>query len=70
MLYECHNENIPYDNGRIKADFNERSQVMNGTPLREMVKIICPVCKLCRDHKRADFIEGVKSGMQLSQEPK
>lgn len=23
MLYECHNENSPYDNEQIKADFNE-----------------------------------------------
>ncbi|MBQ9839548.1 MAG: hypothetical protein IJO56_08695 [Oscillospiraceae bacterium] len=22
-LYECHNENRPYDNEQIKADFNE-----------------------------------------------
>ena len=23
MLYECHNENNPYDNEQIKEDFNE-----------------------------------------------
>ena len=30
MLYECHNENSPYDNEQIKADFNELYQQMNG----------------------------------------
>ena len=39
MLYECHNENNPYDNEQIKADFNELYQQMNGMPLREMDKM-------------------------------
>ena len=68
MLYECHNENNPYDNAQIKADFNELYQQMNGMELREMDKIIYPVCKLCRDHERSGFIHGVKVGIQLTQE--
>lgn len=70
MLYEFHNENSPYDNEQIKADFNELYQLMNGMPLREMDKIIYPVCTLCRDHERAGFIEGVKVGIRLQQELK
>ena len=46
MLYACHNENNPYDNEQIKADFNENNQQMNDIPLREMAQIIYPVCKL------------------------
>ena len=65
MLYECHNENNPYDNEQIKEDFNELYQQMNGMELREMDKIIYPVCKLCRDHERAGFIAGIKIGMKL-----
>ena len=68
MLYDCHNENNPYDNDQIKADFNELYQQMNGMPLREMDKIIYPVCKLCRDHERAGFIAGLKLGIILAQE--
>lgn len=68
MLYECHNENSPYDNKQIRADFNELYQKMNGMPLREMDKIIYPVCKLCRDHEKAGFIEGIKIGIQLKRE--
>ena len=37
MLYECYNENNPYDNEQIRADFNELYQQMNGMLLREMV---------------------------------
>lgn len=70
MLYECHNENNPYDNEQIKADFNELYQQMNGMALREMDKIIYPVCKLCRDHEKAGFVEGIKVGIRLATELK
>ena len=65
---ECYNENHPYDNEEIKADFNALYQAMNGMPLREMDKVIYPVCKLCRDHEQAGFIEGIKVGMRFEQE--
>ena len=68
MLYECHNENNPYDNEQIKADFNELYQQMNGMPLREMDEIIYPVCKLCRDHEKAGFAAGIKIGIHLANE--
>ena len=68
MLYECHNENNPYDNEQIKEDFNELYRLMNGMELREMDRIIYPVCKLCRDHERSGFIEGIKIGILLQAE--
>lgn len=68
MLYECYNENHPYDNEEIKADFNELYRQMNGMPLREIDKIIYPVCKLCRDHEKSGFIEGIKIGIRLVDE--
>lgn len=68
MLYECHNESNPYDNEQIKADFNELYRLMNGMDLREMDKIIYPVCKLCRDHERSGFEEGIKIGILLQSE--
>ena len=68
LLYECFNENNPYDNEQIKADFEELYRQMNGMPLREMDKIIYPVCKLCRDHERSGFVEGIKIGVRLRTE--
>lgn len=68
MLCECHNENNPYDNNQIKADVHELYQLMNGMPLREMDKIIYPVCTLCRDHEKAGFVEGIKIGIHLQKE--
>ena len=68
MLYECHNENSPYDNEQIRTDFKELYQQMNDMPLREMDMIIYPVCKLCRDHEKAGFVEGIRLGVLLAQE--
>ena len=68
LLYECFYENNPYDNEQIKADFEELCRLMNGMPLREMDKIVYPVCKLCRDHERAGFVEGIKIGIRLQTE--
>ena len=57
-----------YDNEQIKADFNELYRMMNGMELREMDKIIYPVCTLCRDHEKAGFVEGIKIGIRLGAE--
>lgn len=65
LLYEAYSEVNPMDDGTIKVDFNELYQLMNGMPLREMDKIIYPVCKLCRDHEKAGFVEGIKVGVLL-----
>ena len=70
LLYEYFNENNPYDNDQIKADFEELYRQMNGMSLRDMDKIICPVCKLCRDHEKAGFVEGIKVGIHLAAEIK
>ena len=68
LLYECFNENNPYDNEQIKADFEELYRQMNGMLLREMDRIVYPVCRLCRDHERSGFVEGIKIGMRLYEE--
>ena len=68
LLYEYFNENNPYDNDEIKADLEELYQQMNGMSLRNMDKVIYPVCKLCRDHEKAGFIEGIKVGIRLQAE--
>ena len=68
MLYEAYSECNRLDDAQIKDDFHELYQLMNGMDLREMDKIIYPVCKLCRDHERSGFIEGIKIGITLAQE--
>ena len=68
MLYEAYSECNRLDDTQIKADFNELYRLMNGMELREMDKIIYTVCKLCRDHERSGFIEGVKIGIRLRNE--
>lgn len=65
LLYEVFSEtNAMYDDV-IKADFRALYETMNGMPLREMDRIIYPVCTLCRDHQKTGFIEGVRIGFRL-----
>ena len=68
FLYEAYSQVNRMDDDRIKADFNALYQTMNGMSLREMDRILDPVCTLCRDHERAGFLAGVKVGMMLAAE--
>ena len=68
LLYESFSECNRLDDAQVKADFEELYRLMNGMALREMDQIIYPVCKLCRDHEKSGFIEGIKMGMRLYQE--
>lgn len=70
LLYEAYSDSNRMDDAQIKADFNELYRLMNGMELKEMDRIIYPVCTLCRDHERSGFVEGVKVGMILSEELK
>ena len=68
LLYEAYNEVNRLDDEQIREDFNALYQAMNGMELREMDRIIYPVCTLCRDHERSGFIEGIKIGIFLQSE--
>ena len=68
LLYEAYSECNRLDDAQIKADFNELYRLMNGMELREMDKIIYPVCRLCRDHERSGFVEGIRIGLMLYHE--
>lgn len=68
LLYEAYSECNRLDDTQIKEDFNELYQLMNGMELRDMDRIIYPVCKLCRDHERSAFVEGIKAGIYLAEE--
>ena len=68
LLYEAYAEFNSMDDSTIKEDFNELYRQMNGMEIKEMDKIIYPVCTLCRDHQRSGFVEGVKVGIGLKSE--
>ena len=68
LLYEAYSECNRLDDVQVKDDFNELYQLMNGMELRDIDRIIYPVCKLCRDHERSGFVEGVKMGIMLAHE--
>lgn len=68
LLYETYSEENRMDNDQIKADFNTLYSTMNGMTLKEIDRVIYPVCTLCRNHEKAGFIEGIKVGIRLEQE--
>ncbi len=68
LLYEAYADFNKMDDGTIWEDFNELYRLMNGMELREMDKIIYPVCTLCRDHQRSGFVDGIKVGIHLQTE--
>ena len=68
LLYETYSELNRLDNDAIRAGLNELYELMNDMPLREMDRIIYPVCQLCRDHEHAGFVEGIKIGILLHAE--
>lgn len=68
LLYEAYSEVNPMDDPQIKGDFNQLYEQMNGMTLKEMDRIIYPVCTLCRDRERSGFVHGVKVGVALAKE--
>ena len=68
LLYEAYSEYNRLDDVQVRVDFEELYRLMNGMSLRDMDKIIYPVCKLCRDHEKAGFVEGIKIGIRLYNE--
>ena len=68
MLYEAYSDYNRLDDEKVTKGFEELYRQMNGMELREMDKIIYPVCVLCREHERSGFIEGIKIGLILAQE--
>ena len=66
VLFDAYNESSGFDNAAIKADFEELYRLMNGKTLKEIDEIIYAVCTLCRDHEKAGFLEGIKTGAALA----
>lgn len=68
LLYEAYSDCNRMDDAVIKEDFHRLYEQMNGLTLRDMDRILDPVCTLCRSHERCCFVEGVKVGVRLIQE--
>ena len=68
LLYEAYSEINNLDDVQTKADFHALYESMNGMTLQDMDRVIDPVCRLCRDHERSGFVNGVKVGICLGRE--
>lgn len=63
MIFSYYHECNNTDTDAGKAAFEDLYQRMHGMPLREMDRIVDPVCTLCRKREKAGFVEGVKVGI-------
>ena len=70
MLYSYYHECNNTDPDAVKAAFEDLYQRMHGMPLQEMDRIVDAVCTLCREHGKAGFVEGVKTGIMINKELK
>ena len=70
MLYSYYHECNNTDTDAVQTAFEDLYQRMHGMPLREMDRIVDPVCTLCREHEKAGFVAGVKVGMVIGEETK
>lgn len=68
MLYEAYSAENQVEYEGVRAAFNTLYETMNGMTLREVDRVIYPVCTLCREHEEYGFIAGVKVGIQLAGE--
>ena len=68
LLYEVYSERHGLDNDQINRDFGMLYEAMSGMTLRDMDRIIDPVCTLCRSHQRSGFVDGIKIGIRLADE--
>ena len=65
-----YDQNCSSDTDEIQQAFEELYEAMKGKTLREMDKIIYPVCSLCRSHQQNGFIHGIKLGFLLAHQLK
>lgn len=65
-----YDQNYSSDTDEIQQAFGDLYEAMNGKTLREMDKIIYPVCSLCRSHQQNGFIHGIKLGFLLAHQLK
>ena len=68
LLFDAYAEIHNLDDAQTKEDFLALYEAMNALPLQEMDQIIYPVCRLCRDHQRSGFVEGIRVGVRLREE--
>lgn len=68
LLFEAFINISRMDSTAIAEDFKELRQGLSGLSFQEADRVVDSACKLCFDHERVAFIEGIKAGVQLKTE--
>lgn len=65
LLYEYYTEENPIDTEEIRESFREIDQVIRKLSVQENDRVFTLTCRLCSQHERLAFLEGLRVGMQL-----
>ena len=69
LLYNTYYEHVCTDDtDEIKQAFDDLYNTLSDKSLKEKDAIIDLTCNLCRLHQQSSFIDGLRLGIQLSQE--
>lgn len=68
LLFEAYINACEQDSAVIREDFRMLRETLEGMTPQEADRAVDAACKLCFDHERESFIEGVKAGVQLKRE--
>ena len=69
LLYKTYYEHVCTDDtDEIKQAFDDLYNTLSDKSLKEKDAIIDLTCNLCRLHQQSSFIDGLRLGIQLSQE--
>lgn len=70
MLCNAYNEYNGMDKNEIQQVIENLYKAMHGKTLREKDRVIDAVCRLCRDHEKRGFADGIGLSIRLAQEVK
>ena len=68
MLWNTYCQHNQLDSVQIKDGFAELYNHMKSVAIPDMDGVIDTVCRLCWEHEKTGFVEGIKVGIRLFEE--
>ena len=70
LLWRTYTELNPIDNDTIRSGFQKLGPYFQALPVDEANLLFCVICKICIEHERLAFLEGMRVGALLIDELK
>ena len=68
MLYDCYLEQNSFETQQIKEDFHSLDRILSKLSLQEYDQVWNLTCRLCSEHEKSAFLEGIRTAMRLTVE--